>query len=66
MKISVVTIVYNDVVNIEHTLKNVIGQTAIDKIEYIVVDGASDDGTSETSPDSPDIFANPIPAYIMP
>lgn len=47
MKISVVTIVYNDVVNIEHTLKNVIGQTAIDKIEYIVVDGASDDGTSE-------------------
>lgn len=47
MKISVVTIVYNDVTHIERTLKNVIGQTAFDKIEYIVVDGASDDGTSE-------------------
>lgn len=47
MKISVVTIVYNDVTHIESTLKNVIGQTLFDKIEYIVVDGASDDGTSE-------------------
>lgn len=47
MKISVITIVYNDVTHIESTLLNVIEQTAFDKIEYIVVDGASDDGTSE-------------------
>lgn len=47
MKISVITIVYNDVAHIESTLLNVIGQTAFANIEYIVVDGASTDGTSE-------------------
>lgn len=47
MKISVITIVYNDVKHIEATLLNVIGQTAHNQIEYIVVDGASTDGTSE-------------------
>lgn len=46
MKVSVVTIVYNDVANIERTLQSVISQTYCD-IEYIVVDGASTDGTSE-------------------
>lgn len=45
-KISIITIVYNDVAHIEATLLNVIGQTAFNKIEYIVVDGASTDGTS--------------------
>lgn len=47
MKISIVTIVYNDVTHIEATLLNVIQQTAFNQIEYIVVDGASNDGTSE-------------------
>lgn len=47
MKISVVTIVYNDVAHIEATLLNVIAQTAFNQIEYIVVDGASTDGTSD-------------------
>lgn len=46
MKISIVTIVYNDVAHIEATLLNVFQQTAFDQIEYIVVDGASTDGTS--------------------
>lgn len=46
-KISIITIVYNDVAHIETTLLNVIGQTAFNHIEYIVVDGASTDGTSE-------------------
>lgn len=47
MKITVVTIVYNDVRHIEATLLNVLGQTSFDNIEYIVVDGASNDGTSD-------------------
>lgn len=47
MKITVVTIVYNDVSHIESTLINVIGQKAFNNIEYIVIDGASTDGTSE-------------------
>lgn len=45
MTISVITIVYNDKDHIEDTLLNVINQTAIDHIEYIVIDGASTDGT---------------------
>ena len=47
MKISVITIVYNDVTHIKSTLLSVINQTAFNNIEYIVVDGASSDGTSE-------------------
>ena len=47
MRITVVTIVYNDVRSIERTLLSVLGQTANKDIEYIVVDGASTDGTSE-------------------
>lgn len=42
--ISVVTVVYNDNNNIEKTIKNVLKQT-YHNIEYIVVDGASTDGT---------------------
>ena len=44
--ISVVTVVYNDNNNIEKTIKNVLKQT-YHNIEYIVVDGASTDGTLE-------------------
>lgn len=43
-KLSVVTIVYNNVQHIERTLLSVIGQT-YSNIEYIVVDGLSTDGT---------------------
>lgn len=45
-KLSIVTIVYNNVRDIERTLKSIISQTYIN-IEYIVVDGASTDGTLE-------------------
>lgn len=43
---SVVTIVYNDVKNISRTIESVINQN-FDGVEYIVVDGASTDGTSD-------------------
>jgi glycosyltransferase involved in cell wall biosynthesis len=45
-KITIVTVVYNGVEQIEKTIKSVISQ-AYDRIEYIVIDGASDDGTVE-------------------
>lgn len=47
MKISVVTIVFNDAEHILNTINSVEEQTARQQIEYIVVDGASTDGTSE-------------------
>ena len=47
MKISVITIVYNDVSHIVQTMHSVLQQTARDSIDYIIIDGASDDGTSE-------------------
>ena len=44
MKITVITVVYNDVSNIKATIDSVLSQT-YDDIEYIIVDGNSDDGT---------------------
>lgn len=42
--VSVITVVYNDVSHIEKTISNVLKQT-YPFLEYIVVDGASTDGT---------------------
>lgn len=47
MKISVVTVVYNDKKGIEQTIRSVISQTVCDKLEYIIIDGESTDGTSK-------------------
>ncbi|MFZ4862639.1 glycosyltransferase family 2 protein [Sphingobacterium sp. Mn56C] len=43
-KISIITIVYNNVRDIEYTLQSVVQQTYTN-IEYIIIDGASTDGT---------------------
>ena len=46
MKISIITVVKNDIAFIEETLKSCIAQCGVE-IEYIVVEGLSDDGTHE-------------------
>ena len=45
-KISVITVVYNDVKHIRETMESFFSQTWEEK-EYIVIDGGSTDGTSE-------------------
>ncbi|RZJ57693.1 MAG: glycosyltransferase [Flavobacterium sp.] len=45
-KLSVITIVYNNVKDIDRTMLSVLNQT-YPNIEYIVIDGASSDGTLE-------------------
>lgn len=45
-KLSVITIVYNNVKDIERTMLSVLNQT-YKNIEYIVIDGNSSDGTTE-------------------
>lgn len=45
-KLSVITIVYNNAIAIERTMLSVLNQTYAN-IEYIVIDGASTDGTKE-------------------
>lgn len=44
--ISVVSVVYNDVAHIVETMDSVVGQD-YPQIEYIIIDGASNDGTRE-------------------
>ncbi|MDO6739318.1 glycosyltransferase family 2 protein [Wenyingzhuangia sp. 2_MG-2023] len=46
MKISIITIVYNNKGSIEEAIKSVVNQTYKD-IEYIIIDGGSTDGTNE-------------------
>jgi glycosyltransferase involved in cell wall biosynthesis len=45
-KLTIITVVFNNVKHIEHTIHSVIDQT-YDRIEYIVIDGGSTDGTLE-------------------
>lgn len=46
MKFSIITVVYNDFTYLEQTIESVIKQPGID-LEYIIIDGGSDDGTIE-------------------
>lgn len=44
-KVSIITINYNNLDGLKHTIESVLHQTARNQIQYIIVDGASTDGT---------------------
>lgn len=54
---SVITVSYNDVKGIESTIHSVLGQT-YSSLEYIIIDGASSDGTKETAEKYKHIFTD--------
>ncbi len=56
MKLSVVTINYNNKVGLEKTIASVLGQTEKD-LEYIVIDGGSSDGSAEVVKKHADKFS---------
>jgi glycosyltransferase len=47
LKISIITVVYNAKNTIEETINSVISQSRFKDIEYVIVDGNSNDGTKE-------------------
>ncbi len=59
MKVSIITVCYNSAATIRRTIESVLHQTYTD-IEYIIVDGMSNDGTLEIINEFQDIFENRI------
>lgn len=47
MKLSIITICYNNIEGLRQTFNSIASQTARSQFEYIVVDGASKDGTAD-------------------
>jgi glycosyltransferase involved in cell wall biosynthesis len=47
MKLTIITVVYNNIKTLEDSINSIISQTYFDKIQYIVIDGGSTDGTLE-------------------
>lgn len=47
MKLTIITVVYNNKITIEDAIISVINQTYFENVEYIIIDGCSSDGTLE-------------------
>lgn len=47
-KVSIITVVFNDKAGFKATAESVVGQTAFDETEWVVIDAASTDGTVNT------------------
>ena len=47
LKLSIITINRNNIEGLQRTMESVLGGQTFDDFEYIVIDGASDDGSKE-------------------
>ena len=47
MKLSIITINWNNREGLRATMENVLGQSARDQFEYVVVDGGAPDGDTD-------------------
>jgi glycosyltransferase involved in cell wall biosynthesis len=56
MKISIITINLNNKEGLESTVRSVISQTYFDKVEYIIIDGGSTDGSVDVILDNERFF----------
>ena len=57
MKLTVVSICLNNKEGLEKTIQSVINQTFFDKIEYVIIDGGSTDGSKEVIEQYQDMLA---------
>lgn len=47
MKLSIISICYNDKLGFEKTAKSILSQTSLDDVEWVIIDGGSTDGSAE-------------------
>lgn len=57
MKISIITVNLNNKEGLKKTIESVINQTVFDKVEYIIIDGGSTDGSIEVIKENLDKFS---------
>lgn len=70
MKVSIITINYNNKKGLERTIESVLSQTAYCSIEYVIIDGGSTDGSADVlrlygGVNSLMLSANLIAVFIM-
>ncbi len=64
MKISIITVAFNEEKNIKKTIESVLNQTS-DSFEYIICDGKSDDKTVEIAKEYKNAFSEKGVSYII-
>ena len=66
MKLSIITINYNNLIGLRKTVESVLSQTMLKGVEYIIIDGASTDGSAEYVRDiASSVTSNQSPVTIL-
>lgn len=66
MKLSIITICYNDKAGFEKTAKSVVSQTSLTDVEWIIIDGASTDGSVDSMLEVKNsLINNPLTANLI-